>query len=285
MNVNPIGEELYTKKIETEQYSENETTAAEQKTEISQGIILDSKDEEAVLDVNADANSLKAGGSKEKNEKKIEKINKKLEKLEDKLANTESEKKQAKIEKKIEKLENKLEYYEGLAGVMTSDDESLNKLYAKKFKIEQKLDDTDSDKKQAKLQSKIDKLDEKIKAKGGDVDAQEADETDGDEDADELQNTDELTDNNDDDAEKAGAVKTKYTSNKLSTSSDSKLQALYDELYDIQNKYDRATSDDEIEELEAQLDELEDKIEKREEELEELKTDTNDDNEDDNIFM
>ena len=285
MNVNPIGEELYTKKIEAEQYSEKETTAAEQKTEISQGIILDSKDEEAVLDVNADANSLKAGGSKEKNEKKIEKINKKLEKLEDKLANTESEKKQAKIEKKIEKLENKLEYYEGLAGVMTSDDESLNKLYAKKFKIEQKLDDTDSDKKQAKLQSKIDKLDEKIKAKGGDVDAQEADETDGDEDADELQNTDELTDNNDDDAEKAGAVKTKYTSNKLSTSSDSKLQALYDELYDIQNKYDRATSDDEIEELEAQLDELEDKIEKREEELEELKTDTNDDNEDDNIFM
>ena len=285
MNVNPIGEELYTKKIETEQYSEKETTAAEQKTEISQGIILDSKDEEAVLDVNADANSLKAGGSKEKNEKKIEKINKKLEKLEDKLANTESEKKQAKIEKKIEKLENKLEYYEGLAGVMTSDDESLNKLYAKKFKIEQKLDDTDSDKKQAKLQSKIDKLDEKIKAKGGDVDAQEADETDGDEDADELQNTDELTDNNDDDAEKAGAVKTKYTSNKLSTSSDSKLQALYDELYDIQNKYDRATSDDEIEELEAQLDELEEKIEKREEELEELKTDTNDDNEDDNIFM
>ena len=102
-------------------------------------ICIDSNDEDAVLSnelSNCDENVVvcKSGSSKSKAEKKLAKLEKKLEKLESKLASKDSDKKQAKLEKKIDKVEGKIEYYQGLVDSITSSDNKLNKLYAKKYK-------------------------------------------------------------------------------------------------------------------------------------------------------
>ncbi len=219
-------------------------------------ISIDSKDDESALEESA-VMVEKAGISKEKAQKKLEKLEKRLEKLEEKLDNTESEKKAESLEKKIEKAEEKIEYYEGLVDAMSSNDKSINNLLAKKYIAELRLDDTDSEKKESKLEKVIENIDAQLEAKG--FDDTENDDIEPDETDNETE-----TDN----TKKAGAAKSKTISKSLSISTDAKLQSLYNELYNLEKEYDKTTSESKILELEEAIDELEDNIAAREEELE-----------------
>ncbi|MCR4881004.1 MAG: hypothetical protein K6A44_03520 [bacterium] len=283
MKINPIETAEITKstEISTERNNTANTNNVADNVDTTPEIVVDSGDEDAVLcdnTIKADnaAGMEKAGSSKSKAEKKLSKLKSKLEKLETKYDNTESDKKADKLEKKIDKLEEKIEYYEGLVEVQTSDDNSLNKLYAKKYKAEYKADNTESEKKEARLEKTIEKLDAKIEEKekttnvnNNNNNNDDVDDVEDDDDIDDIDDIDD--DDDDDDDDDTGLNKAGSSNTAVMTSSDSKLQKLYDQLSDKKKDYNNAKTEAEADAIEEEIDKLEEQIEEREEEIENTK--------------